>query len=77
MIAMTKENLKNILTAVRDMIRRNRVAYKDYLGEVTETKTMKILEDVVLFEDQLMLPVADAAFSGFVVGKAYRVVLNG
>ena len=74
---MTKENLKNILTAVRDMIRRNRVAYKDYLGEVTETKTMKILEDVVLSEDQWMLPVADAAFSGFVVGKAYRVVLNG
>ena len=74
---MTKENLKNILTAVRDMIRRNRVAYKDYLGEVTETKTMKILEDVVLSENQLMLPVADAAFSGFVVGKAYRVVLNG
>ena len=29
---MTKVNLKNILTAVRDMIMRNRVAYKDYLG---------------------------------------------
>ena len=74
---MTKENLKNILTAVRDMIMRNRVAYKDYLGEVTETKTMKILENVVLAEGQMMLPVADAAFSGFIVGEAYRVVLNG
>ena len=29
---MTKVNLKNILTVVRDMIMRNRVAYKDYLG---------------------------------------------
>ena len=24
-----------------------------------------------------MLPVADAAFSGFIAGRAYRVVLNG
>ena len=29
---MDKLNLKNVLTAVRDMIMRNRVAYKDYLG---------------------------------------------
>ena len=77
MIAVTKENLKNVLTAVRDMIMRNRVAYKDYLGEVTEAKTMKILENVVLAEGQMMLPVADTAFSGFIAGEAYRVVLNG
>ena len=56
---------------------RSRVAYKDYLGEVTNAKTTKILENVVLAENQLMLPVADAAFSGFVSGEAYRVVLNG
>ncbi len=56
---------------------RSRVAYKDYLGEVTEAKTTKILENVVLAENQLMLPVADAAFSGFVSGEAYRVILNG
>lgn len=30
---MTKENLKNILTSVRDMINRSRIAYKDYLGD--------------------------------------------
>ena len=77
LIAMTKENLKNVLTAVRDMIMRSRVAYKDYLGEVTETKNMKILENVVLAENELMLPAADAAFSGFIAGEAYRVVLNG
>lgn len=38
---------------------------------------MKILEDVVLADRQLMVPVADAAFSGFIAGEAYRVVLDG
>ena len=74
---MRKNNLTALFTDLRALILKSRPAYRDFLGEVTETKTMKILEDVVLSEDQLMLPVADAAFSGFVVGKAYRVVLNG
>ena len=74
---MRKNNLTALLTDLRELILKSRPAYRDFLGEVTEAKTTKILEDVVLAENQLMLPVADAAFSGFVSGEAYRVVLNG
>ena len=74
---MRKNNLTALLTDLRALILKSRPAYRDFLGEVTETKTTKILENVVLAESQLMLPVADAAFSGFIVGRAYRVVLDG
>ena len=74
---MRKNNLTALLTDLRALILKSRPAYRDFLGEVTETKTTKILENVVLAEGQMMLPVADAAFSGFIVGEAYRVVLNG
>ena len=74
---MRKDNLTALLTDLRALIFNSRPAYRDFLGEVTETKTTKILENVLLAENQLMLPVADAAFSGFVSGEAYRVVLNG
>ena len=74
---MRKDNLTALLTDLRALILKSRPAYRDFLGEVTETKTTKILENVVLAEGKMRLPVADAAFSGFVVGKAYRVVLNG
>ena len=74
---MGKNTLTALLTDLRELILKSRPAYRDFLGEVTEAKTTKILEDVVLAENQLMLPVADAAFSGFVSGEAYRVVLNG
>ena len=73
---MRKDNLTALLTDLRALILNSRPAYRDFLGEVTETKTTKILENVVLAENQLMLPVADAAFSGFIAGEAYRVVLN-
>ena len=66
-----------LLEDLRALILKSRPAYRDFLGEVTEAKTIKILENVVLSENWLMLPAADAAFSGFVPGKAYRVVLNG
>ena len=66
-----------LLTDLRALILKSRPAYRDFLGEGTETKTTKILENVVLAESQLMLPAADAAFSGFVVGRAYRVMLDG
>ena len=66
-----------LLTDLRALILNSRPAYRDFLGEVTEAKTTKILENVVLAESQLMLPVADAAFSGFIAGEAYRVVLDG
>ena len=74
---MRKNNLTALLTDLRALILNSRPAYRDFLGEVTETKTTKILENVVLAESQLMLPVADAAFSGFIAGEAYRVVLDG
>ena len=74
---MRKNNLTALLTDLRALILKSRPAYRDFLGEVTETKTTKILENVVLAESQLMLPVADAAFSGFIAGEAYRVVLDG
>lgn len=74
---MRKNNLTALLTDLRALILKSRPAYRDFLGEVTEAKTTKILENVVLAENQLMLPVADAAFSGFIAGEAYRVVLNG
>ena len=74
---MRKNNLTALLTDLRALILNSRPAYRDFLGEVTETKPTKILENVVLAENQLMLPVADAAFSGFIAGEAYRVVLDG
>jgi hypothetical protein len=73
---MRKNNLTALLTDLRALILKSRPAYRDFLGEVTETRTTKILENVVLAENQLMLPVADAAFSGFIAGEAYRVVLD-
>ena len=75
--AMNKNTLTALLDDLRALILKSRPAYRDFLGEVTEAKTTKILENVVLAESQLMLPVADAAFSGFIAGRAYRVVLNG
>ena len=74
---MNKNTLTALLDDLRALILKSRPAYRDFLGEVTEAKTTKILENVVLAESQLMLPVADAAFSGFIAGRAYRVVLNG
>ena len=74
---MRKNNLTALLTDLRALILNSRPAYRDFLGEVTETKTTKILEDVVLAENQLMLLVADAAFSGFIAGRVYRVMLDG
>ena len=74
---MGKNTLTALLTDLRALALKSRPAYRDFLGEVTETKTTKILENVVLAESQMMLSAADAAFSGFVSGEAYRVVLNG
>ena len=73
---MGKNTITALLTDLRALILSSRPAYRDFLGEATETKTTKILENVVLAENQLRLPVANAAFSGFIPGEAYRVVLN-
>ena len=71
---MNKANLKNILTAVRDMINRSRIAYKDYLGEETVTKT-KVLVDGTLSE-QGTLTLKDPSFTGFVAGEGYEVTID-
>ena len=72
---MTKANLKNILTAVRDMINRSRIAYKDYLGEETVTET-KVLVDGTLSEYGTLI-LKDPSFTGFVVGEGYEVTVDG
>ena len=74
---MGKNTLTALLTDLRALILKSRPAYRDFLGEVTETKTTKILEDVVLTEDGETLPSADPTFTGFVAGKTYRAVVNG
>ena len=71
---MNKANLKNILTAVRDMINRSRIAYKDYLGEETVTET-KVLVDGTLSENG-PLTLKDPSFTGFVVGEGYEVTID-
>lgn len=73
---MTKSNLKNILTAVRDMINRSRIAYKDYLGEETVTETKALVEGT-LSETHSPLILKDPSFTEFVVGEGYEVTIDG
>ena len=72
---MTKSNLKNILTAVRDIINRSRIAYKDYLGEETITET-KVLVEGTLPEAYRPLTLKDPSFTGFVAGEEYGVTID-
>lgn len=72
---MNKANLKNILTAVRDMINRSRIAYKDYLGEETVTETKVLVEGTL--SEQGTLTLKDPSFTGFVVGEGYEVTIDG
>ena len=72
---MTKANLKNILTAMRDMINRSRIAYKDYLGEETVTETKVLVEGTLSEHGALTLK--DPSFTGFVAGKEYEVTIDG
>lgn len=72
---MTKANLKNILTAVRDMINRSRIAYKDYLGEETVTETKVLMEGTL--SERGTLTLKDPSFTGFVVGEGYEVTIDG
>ena len=76
MIPMNKANLKNILTAVRDMINRSRIAYKDYLGEETVTET-KVLVEGTLLETYGPLILKDPSFTRFVAGEEYEVTIDG
>ena len=72
---MTKSNLKNILTAVRDMINRSRIAYKDYLGEETVTETKVLVEGTL--SEHGSLTRKDPSFTGFVAGEEYEVTIDG
>ena len=83
---MNKPNLKMLLAAIHNMIMRNRVAYKDYLGEETVTTTTllcsgTITEDHVesngnLTIIQTFLTIKDSNFSGFVLGEEYDVTFD-
>lgn len=48
---MNKLNIKNLLTAISNMIMRNRVVYKDYLGKETVVKPV-LLATGLSFSDQ-------------------------
>ena len=72
---MNKVNLKDILTVIRDTIKRNRVAYKDYLGEETITKTNIIVEGILVEEGTLTLK--DSSVTSFVIGESYDVTIDG
>ena len=72
---MTKANLKNILTVVRDMINRSRIAYKDYLGEETVTETKALMDGTLSEHGTLTLK--DPSFTRFVAGEGYEVTIDG
>lgn len=83
---MNKLNLKMLLVTIHDMIMRNRVAYKDYLGEETVTTTTllcsgTITEDHVVSNGDLTmiqapLTIKDSKFSEFVLGEEYDVTFD-
>lgn len=74
---MGKNTLTALLTDLRALIFSSRPAYRDFLGEVTELRTTKILENVVLSENVGTLSPSDPTFAGLVAGKTYRAVVNG
>lgn len=72
---MNKANLTALLKAVKAMIMRERVAYKDYLGE--ETLTRMLISGTLPGVDGDLLTLEDATFTGFVVGETYQVTIDG
>lgn len=68
---MKKSNLKMILEAVRGLIMKNRVAYKDYLGEETVDE---VICEGVCTGSQTPLTVKQSEM--FQVGKTYQVVID-
>ena len=71
---MNKANLTALLKTVKAMIMRERVAYKDYLGEETVTR---LLISGTLPDGDGLLTLEDATFTGFVVGETYQVTIDG
>lgn len=72
---MNKNNLKTVLTHIKEFVKNSRPAYKDYLGEETVTTPGKTLVTGTLAaEGELTL--VDTSFTGFVVGKTYQVTVG-
>lgn len=69
---MKKSNLKTILEAVRGLIMKNRVAYKDYLGE--ETVDEVICEGVCTGNNTAL---AIKKSEMFQLNKTYQVTIDG
>lgn len=77
MIAMNKNTLTALLDDLRALILKSRPAYRDYLGENVEHKTIPILTNVVLPKDRDFFSPEDSTFSGFLAGETYHVTLDG
>ena len=73
---MNTDNLKKVLSVVRDLIKRNRVAYKDYLGEETITET-KVFAKGTFAEDGSGLTCDDPTITSFVAGEIYQITIDG
>lgn len=73
---MNTDNLKKVLSVVRDLIKRNRVAYKDYLGEETITET-KVFAKGTFAEHGAGLTCDDPTITSFVTGETYQITIDG
>lgn len=73
---MNTDNLKTVLSVVRDLIKRNRVAYKDYLGEETITET-KVFAKGTFAESGAGLTCDDPTITGFIAGETYQITIDG
>lgn len=71
---MNTKNLKNVLEVIRVLVKKNRVAYKDYLGEETVSK---VLAEAVCDNNSMEITVKDPEFTGFVAGQTYTVTIDG
>lgn len=58
------------------MIKRNRIAYKNYLGEETITET-KVFAKGTFAENGGGLTCDDPTITGFIVGEKYQVTIDG
>lgn len=76
---MTSKNLKEILKYVRDLIKHERPAYKDYLGEETIIATNLICEGtfVDISEEASILTQKDSSFTGFNPNETYDIIIDG
>ena len=72
---MNKNNLKTVLTHIKEFVKNSRPAYKDYLGEETVTTPGKTLMTGTLAENG-ELTLVDTSFTDFVVGKTYQVTVG-